>query len=40
MSHFLQRAEAMLFTIDEINEEEDILPGITLGANIMDTCSR
>ena len=30
----------MLYTTDEINKRDDILPGITLGANIMDTCSR
>lgn len=36
----LQRLEAMIFAIDKINSNDDILPGITLGANILDTCSR
>lgn len=36
----IQRLEAMLFAIDEINNRKDILPGITLGARIRDTCSR
>ena len=36
----IQRLEAMLFTLDEINKNNSILPNITLGATIMDTCSR
>ncbi len=36
----IQRIEAMLFTIDEINREGKVLPGIKLGANLLDTCSR
>lgn len=36
----LQRLEAMMFAIDKINSDENILPGITLGVNILDTCSR
>ncbi|ELT87766.1 hypothetical protein CAPTEDRAFT_211789 [Capitella teleta] len=36
----LQRLEAMLFTIDKINADKDLLFGVRLGANIMDTCSR
>lgn len=35
----MQRLEAMLFAIDEINNSPDILPNITLGALIMDSCS-
>ena len=36
----IQRLEAMLFTLDEINQNNQILPGLKLGANILDTCSR
>lgn len=36
----IQRLEAMLFTIDCINNNDSILPGIRLGANIFDTCGR
>ncbi|XP_078046873.1 metabotropic glutamate receptor-like [Augochlora pura] len=36
----VQRLEAMLFAIDQINNNRTILPGITLGVHILDTCSR
>lgn len=36
----IQRLEAMLFAIDKINNESKLLPGITLGASVVDTCSR
>lgn len=36
----IQRVEAMLFTIDQINKNDTILPGIILGAEIFDTCAR
>lgn len=36
----IQRVEAMLFTLDRINEDNSILPGIKLGATIFDTCAR
>uniref|UniRef100_A0A8D0L1A8 Glutamate metabotropic receptor 2 n=1 Tax=Sphenodon punctatus TaxID=8508 RepID=A0A8D0L1A8_SPHPU len=36
----IQRLEAMLFALDEINKDQSILPGITLGAHILDTCSK
>ncbi|XP_072038787.1 metabotropic glutamate receptor 3-like isoform X2 [Amphiura filiformis] len=36
----IQRAEAMLFAIDKINNDTKLLPGIILGADIRDTCSR
>ena len=36
----IQRLEAMLYTIDVINRDPDILPEVTLGAKILDTCSR
>ncbi|XP_060600665.1 metabotropic glutamate receptor 3-like isoform X2 [Ruditapes philippinarum] len=36
----IQRVEAMLFTLDRINKDDSILPGITLGTTIFDTCAR
>ncbi|KAF3843911.1 hypothetical protein F7725_015959 [Dissostichus mawsoni] len=36
----IHRLEAMLFAIDLINKDPDILPNVTLGARILDTCSR
>ncbi|XP_064199179.1 metabotropic glutamate receptor 3 [Anguilla rostrata] len=36
----IQRLEAMLFAIDEINRDPSLLPGVVLGAHILDTCSR
>ncbi|XP_065165928.1 metabotropic glutamate receptor 7 isoform X2 [Atheta coriaria] len=35
----MQRLEAMLYAIDEINESPDLLPNVTLGALIIDSCS-
>lgn len=35
----IQRLEAMLFAVDKINGE-GMLPGIRLGVNVVDTCSR
>jgi metabotropic glutamate receptor 2/3 len=35
----IQRLEAMLFAIEEINNNPNILPGIELGARLLDTCS-
>ena len=35
----IQRLEAMLFAIEQINHEKHLLPGIELGALILDTCS-
>ncbi|XP_071810181.1 metabotropic glutamate receptor 3-like isoform X1 [Asterias amurensis] len=35
----IQRLEAMLFAIDLINNDTNILPGIEIGAEIRDTCS-
>ena len=34
-----QRMEAMLYALDEINADPSILPNISLGAMILDTCS-
>lgn len=36
----VQRLEAMLFAVDKINREDSLLPGITLGVHILDTCGR
>ncbi|MGH0155789.1 UNVERIFIED_CONTAM: hypothetical protein FKN15_006628 [Acipenser sinensis] len=36
----IQRLEAMLFAIDEINRNSYLLPGVVLGVHILDTCSR
>ncbi|XP_077983546.1 metabotropic glutamate receptor 3-like [Glandiceps talaboti] len=36
----VQRLEAMLFAVDEINKDKTLLPNITIGVNILDTCSR
>ncbi|KAL6106846.1 grm3 [Pungitius sinensis] len=36
----IQRLEAMLFAIDRINEDSALLPGVSLGVHILDTCSR
>ncbi|XP_041944976.1 glutamate receptor, metabotropic 2a isoform X2 [Alosa alosa] len=36
----IQRLEAMLLALDVINRDERILSGLTLGAHILDTCSK
>uniref|UniRef100_A0A672IGN1 Metabotropic glutamate receptor 3 n=1 Tax=Salarias fasciatus TaxID=181472 RepID=A0A672IGN1_SALFA len=36
----IQRLEAMLFAIDRINTDKTLLPGVSLGVHILDTCSR
>ncbi|XP_066579760.1 metabotropic glutamate receptor 3 [Amia ocellicauda] len=36
----IQRLEAMLFAIDSINRDQSLLPGVSLGVHILDTCSR
>ncbi|XP_076762367.1 metabotropic glutamate receptor 8 isoform X2 [Xylocopa sonorina] len=35
----MQRLEAMLYVLDEINSDNDLLPNTTLGALILDSCS-
>ncbi|KAG8233698.1 hypothetical protein J437_LFUL013350 [Ladona fulva] len=35
----VQRLEAMLYAVDEINSDQDLLPGVSLGALILDSCS-
>jgi len=34
----VHRVEAMLYALDRINEDPSILPGIRLGAHILDSC--
>lgn len=36
----LQRLESMLYAVDLINKDPEILPNLTLGVNIIDTCSK
>jgi len=36
----VQRLEAMLYAVDRVNNDSTILPGITIGVHILDTCSR
>ncbi|XP_043835102.1 metabotropic glutamate receptor 2 isoform X1 [Dromiciops gliroides] len=35
----VQRLEAMLFALDRINSDPRLLPGVRLGAHILDSCS-
>ena len=35
----LQHAEAILYAVDQINNNETLLPGITIGVDIKDTCN-
>lgn len=35
----MQRLEAMLYVLDEINADNNLLPNTTLGALILDSCS-
>ncbi|XP_030812481.1 metabotropic glutamate receptor 7 isoform X1 [Camarhynchus parvulus] len=35
----IHRLEAMLYALDQINSDPDLLPNVTLGARILDTCS-
>ncbi|XP_077121042.1 metabotropic glutamate receptor 8 isoform X2 [Ranitomeya variabilis] len=36
----IHRLEAMMYAIDQINKDQDLLPNITVGVRILDTCSR
>uniref|UniRef100_A0A8C9BKS0 Glutamate metabotropic receptor 2 n=1 Tax=Phocoena sinus TaxID=42100 RepID=A0A8C9BKS0_PHOSS len=36
----IQRLEAMLFALDRINHDPSLLPGVRLGAHILDSCSK
>jgi hypothetical protein len=35
----IQRLEAMLYAVDEINKDRHLLPNVTLGTVIIDSCS-
>ena len=35
----LERMEAMLYAVDLINQDDSLLPGLSLGYDIRDTCS-
>lgn len=35
----LQHAEAILYAVDQINKNKTLLPGVTLGVDIKDTCN-
>lgn len=36
----VQALEAMLYTLDFINDQEDFIPGVVLGAHILDDCDK
>ncbi|KAG7257593.1 hypothetical protein CRUP_033658 [Coryphaenoides rupestris] len=36
----IHRLEAMMFALDQINGDASLLPNVTLGARVLDTCSR
>ncbi|KAM3878123.1 metabotropic glutamate receptor 7 [Diretmus argenteus] len=36
----IHRLEAMMYALDQINSDEELLPNVTLGARVLDTCSR
>ncbi|XP_014379393.1 metabotropic glutamate receptor 6-like [Alligator sinensis] len=36
----IHRMEAMLYALDQVNSDPQLLPNLTLGARILDTCSR
>lgn len=36
----VQRLEAMLYAVDKVNKDLNLLPNTTIGVNILDTCSR
>uniref|UniRef100_A0A087XG84 Receptor ligand binding region domain-containing protein n=1 Tax=Poecilia formosa TaxID=48698 RepID=A0A087XG84_POEFO len=36
----IHRLEAMMYALDQINGDEELLPNVTLGARVLDTCSR
>ncbi len=40
MDQGVQRMEAMLYAVDKINREQILLPGLSLGMHILDTCSQ
>lgn len=36
----VHRLEAMLYALDRVNADPELLPGVRLGARLLDTCSR
>ncbi|VDK51918.1 unnamed protein product [Gongylonema pulchrum] len=35
----VQRVQAMLYALEQVNNDDTILPGVVIGAQILDTCS-
>ena len=38
VSYWLQPLEALLYTLDQVNRDAALLPGVRLGVIVLDTC--